>query len=471
MAEPSAAGRVTRNFLALGSGEAVSRVVAFAATMYLARVLGPDGYGVIALAVGINLYLAKIADFGVEAAGAKEVADSPDGVQHLASAVLTARLCITLAMVIVAGGLALWLVPDPEGPVLALYFLTLIPLAASTRWIHIGLEDARPVAIARTLGEIVSLGLVVLLVRGVESLKLVPLAQGSAELLVAVLLYAVLRRRSLGFGLRWDPRAALPVLKRGFPLVVQVMLGLLIYNSDLVFVRVLKTQADVGYYAAAYTLVSFAANLGMTYGVSLLPTLARVRKEEGGERALYQTALLQTFAVSLPVAVGTYFLAAPIIALGFGQDFGPSSIALQVLAFSIPFSAIRWVPWVATIARGQSNRLTSVMVIGALGNLALNAALVPRWGFPGAGVATVLTEAGVCSLMLHALASEGLAPAAPRRLLKPLLASAAMGAVLYVVAGLNLFASVALGVVVFAGVMTATGAIKIRPGTLPSLEL
>ena len=37
--------QVARNFLALGSGEAVSRLVAFGTTVYLARVLGATEIG------------------------------------------------------------------------------------------------------------------------------------------------------------------------------------------------------------------------------------------------------------------------------------------------------------------------------------------------------------------------------------------------------------------------------------------
>ena len=54
---------VARNFLVLVSGEMVSRVIAFGVTVFVARVLGAEGYGVVAFAVGVNLYFSKLADF------------------------------------------------------------------------------------------------------------------------------------------------------------------------------------------------------------------------------------------------------------------------------------------------------------------------------------------------------------------------------------------------------------------------
>src|SRR5262245_23447781 len=58
----SSAGNVARGFLALGAGEAVSRLIAFGATIYAARVLGPAAYGVLGVATAVVLYLNRIAD-------------------------------------------------------------------------------------------------------------------------------------------------------------------------------------------------------------------------------------------------------------------------------------------------------------------------------------------------------------------------------------------------------------------------
>ena len=351
--------QVVRNFLSLGGGEAVARLIAFGVTMYLARALGAEGYGVIALAIGVNLYLAKVADFGIETAGTQAIAEAPERLGQIASAVMAARLALGFGLALVAGAIGLLLLPEPERTVLPLYFLTLVPIAASTRWIHIGLQDARPVGVSRIVGELVILALVVLTVHSSVHLWRVPVAQLVGELLVAALLYLVLVRRGEGFSLRWKPEVAGPIFRRGLPLFVQITLGLLIYNSDLLFLRALRNSTTVGYYAAAYALISFVANLGMTYGISLLPTLTRARRDEGSELSLYQTALAQSYAVCLPVAAGAFVLAPQIIELVFGEGYEGSVLALQILAASIPFSTVRNVPWIALVARERGHLLTA----------------------------------------------------------------------------------------------------------------
>ena len=51
-------------FLGLGLGEAVGRALAFLTTILLARRLGSEGYGTIAVALAVGLYLAKGVECG-----------------------------------------------------------------------------------------------------------------------------------------------------------------------------------------------------------------------------------------------------------------------------------------------------------------------------------------------------------------------------------------------------------------------
>ncbi|MBT8336073.1 MAG: oligosaccharide flippase family protein [Gemmatimonadetes bacterium] len=460
--EPKRRG-VGRNFLALGSGEAAARLIAFGVTMILARVVGPDGYGVVALAMGVNLYLIKIADGGVDAAGTQSISGAPGRVSRLGSAVLTVRVLVAVAVAAITAPAAFFLLPRPEGPVLALFTLTLIPVAAGTRWIHVGLEDARPVGWARVAGEALALGGVVVFVSSIDDLWVVPLVLGAGELLFAALLLQVLVRRGYRFRPRWDWQEAAPVFRRGFPLLIQTLLGLLIYNADIVLLRVFQDRAAVGHYGAAYALISFMANLGMAWGLSLLPALTRAGSDPVHERALYRTGLAQACAVTLPVAAGGWMVADGIVALAYGGGFEPSVVALQILLFSVPLTVVRNTAWYALVARGRGDTLTWISVVAVVFNVVLNLALIPTYSIGGAAVATVATEALICVLSMQRAAREGLGWIPAGRLLRPAAATAAMVVALALAPVAGLFVPVVLGVVVFVGVLGALGGIRLRP--------
>ena len=463
--------RVISNFLALGTGETVSRLIAFSVAIYLARILGAEAYGIIALAVGMSLYLGKVADFGIETSGIKEVAGAPDDIVRLASALMSARLALAAVLVTAAVSLSLFLLTEPERTVFALYSLTLLLVAASTKWIHIGLEGALPVALARVAGDALILALVLAFVHGAGDLTTVPVAQLIGEFVVVLLLYLQLVTRRVHFTLRWDLRAAMPVFARSFPLLVQLLLGLMLYNADLVFLRAFRDAASVGYYAAAYALISLVANIGMTYAFTLLPAMSRTDARSPEETALWSTALAQTAAVSLPVAAGIFMVAPQIIRLGFGDGYAPSAAALQVLAFSIPFFTIRYVPWVAMIARGRVQQLTGAMVWAVVVNLVLNVVLVPKLGTVGAALATVLAELVCASLMLRETYREHLPLPEASRLVRPLVSVIVMIGVLWLMGTTALISGVGIGALAFIGTLAVLGGIRWKDGWLPTLHV
>src|SRR5262245_32449091 len=138
-AVPRASGRAFGNFLAVGSGEVIGRLFAFASMLFAARHIGAAGYGVIAFVGTITLYFAKVADFGIETIGTGEIAKNRDQISQFASAILSMRLLIAGMLVFAAIATVALFLQDPERSVFALYFLTLVPIAASTKWIHLGL--------------------------------------------------------------------------------------------------------------------------------------------------------------------------------------------------------------------------------------------------------------------------------------------------------------------------------------------
>lgn len=462
---------VARNFLVLVSGEVVSRVIAFGVTVFIARVLGAEGYGVIAFAIGINLYFSKLADFAVEWVGAREISKLRDSFKHLAAAIMGVRLGVVLVLTALSIGVVQLTLPVPERDVLSLYLLTMIPLAANTKWIHLGLEDARPIGLARVLGETVGLVIVLAVMTHTVELWVPPVAQLASEIMVAVFLLLVLRQRGYRFGLTWDLKLAMPVFRSGLPLVVHIMLGLFIYNSDLIFLRMFRDSEQVGYYAAAYTLISLLSNLGLSYGMSLLPAMTRLGAGTPAERSQYHTALAQVFAVCFPISVGGCLLASSIIDLAFGAQYAASVLALQILIWSVPLSIFRNVPWSALITRERQDLLVKAILIGAVVNILLNVTLIPLYGMTGAAVATVITECLVGSLMLGFAASQGLSFVTLRRLWKPVVAGTVMGLVLLQVGSASLPIALFAGVAVYVLCLGLLGGIRFTRGQLPALNV
>jgi O-antigen/teichoic acid export membrane protein len=466
----NASSRVFLNFLAVGSGEVIARLLAFAATLYVARHVGAAGYGVVAFVSGITLYLAKIADFGIETIGADEIAKNRNEITRYGSAILSKRLMVALALAGSAIAVVQLFVPEPERTLFTIYFLTLLPIAASTKWIHMGLESARPVGLWRVAGEAVTLVLVVGFVANPTHLWRIPAAMLIGEMVVAGALLWLLRRQGYPLSLRWNPETAVPVLKRAVPVLIQIVAGLLLYNMNLVFLRAMRSSEAVGFFAASHVPVSFLANICTAYGMTLLPTLARMVRRSTEERSLYHTALAQIFAVTLPISVGCSFLAHRIIQLAYGSAYPDSGPILQILVWVILLYPFRLVCWCALIAHGHQALVLRACAYSVLANVVLNLILIPPYGTYGAAIAAVAAEFVAGALTLQSGVKQGLPMASHSRFWRPIVAVLIMSGTLWALGDVHFVFQLAAGVAAYSLALLSVGGIKLRDG-VPALAV
>ena len=454
-------GTVARTFLTLGSGDALARVISFGAFVYLARALGAEAFGTLELAAAIVIYGNRIVDFGFDLG--LGVRETSAGNRDYGSRLLTTALVLRSAIALVVVGLfalaGLWLLPSPEGEVLALYGLTLFAVALGTRWVHLGYERSRMVAGARIVGEVLMVATVLLFVRGAEDLFRVPLARLGGDLLAAAILllgaWRLVGRRG-----RFDRSIASALAPRALPLVGGALFGLMIFNADLVFLRVFEGRAAVGYYAAAYTLTSFLSNVGTAYSLSLLPTLTRLADRPAEREELYRTAHAQVATISLAVATGGTLLAGPIVSLVFGSEYAASALPLALVLWSVPLALLRDLPITSLMSDGLERPIVRLTGQAAAINIGLNAFMVPIWGMAGAAVATVLTE--LCRWWLSARAARpvGLTGPPPGRYARGILAAGVMAVALILIGDRPLIVTIPVGALVWGLSLTVVGGIR-----------
>jgi O-antigen/teichoic acid export membrane protein len=183
-----------------------------------------------------------------------------------------------------------------------------------------------------------------------------------------------------------------PVFSAATPLVIHAILGLAIFNSDLIFLRALRDARTAGMYAAAYTLISFLLNLGVTYGSSILPALSRAHDDRPKQQSIYDQAMMQMLTVAIPIAVGGALLAGGLLELVFGPRYGEAVQPLQILMWSIVVAWVRNVVQMGLIARDQQAFILRTTIWSAATNALFNLLLIPSYGMIGAAVATLVTE-------------------------------------------------------------------------------
>lgn len=456
----SAVGLVLENVATLGASEILARGIGFLATVYVARTLGVEAYGVVGFALSVTLYLWAATDFGVELGGPREIAAAA-ATGGWVRAVIFGRLAIAGILGVPTVLVGWFVLPSPDGRILALYGLTLLPVAVGVRWVLIGVERTRAVAFGRLGAEAMRALLLVWLVRASGDLPLVPLTQLAAEGIVAagLILVAVRVRRLTPGPVDW--REARRILRRTAPLALTTLLGLMVYNADLIMLRIFRTRADVGLYFSAFALVTLVGNVGNAMRTALIPTLTRVRADPDVHTAVWHAGLLLGVTIGLPIAVAGWMLASDVLGTVFGPTYVGGAPALAVLVISIPLLMARGAMEAVAVAEGRSDIVLRETALGATVNVSANLVAIPAFGLVGAALTTVLTELIRASRMILRMRELGAPLPPPARFRHVAAATTLMAIVLWLLGPGRLWISVAGGGVTFVAATLLTGGYRL----------
>ena len=104
-------------------------------------------------------------------------------------------------------------------------------------------------------------------------------------------------------------------------------------NIDTATVGRLLGAADVGYYNMAWRLSNLpATGIGYVVGRVMFPTYATLQHDKPAFRDAFLTNVRRVALVSLPVGVGIFLGARPIVVALFGHRWEPAVAPLQILA-------------------------------------------------------------------------------------------------------------------------------------------
>jgi len=233
------------------------------------------------------------------------------------------------------------------------------------------------------------------------------------------------------------------------------------YRFDSVLLNIFRSDAETGYYNAAYNLVFSAVLFSNVLNTALYPSLTR-QAASAPQRLphIYERALRYLMMLALPITVGVWALAEHVIVFLFKAAYLPAVPALQIVIWVVPLMfASEFLGYVVLVG-GQEGRAARAITISSGLNVAFNLVLVPRFGFLGAAVMTVVTEAVLVGQYLWILRSTMRQINWANTLVRPLVAALLMGVVVLALRPhLPFLANVALGAGAYGAFLLALGVV------------
>jgi len=414
--------RVVANMFAKGTSFAVEKLAQLAMVIVAGRALGEVQFGRFAFASSLAVVLAFATDLGLTIWTTRDLARTPAATGHADAAApvgsilgtgLRLRLGAALIVLLAFTGVAAAI--DDRALAVAVVALGAASLAR-------GLCDhARAVFRANErLADEGRLNAAIALLGMGGGMAGLLLARSAVAGLALGILIGTLAGAGYGFvllGRKYGPWAgpadwtlARRMLREAAPFYLAGAFTLLYARADVLVLKALSFDAEVGAYRAAGQMFEIMKQPPVLFMTATFPQLARRFQESraalvGTERAI--TGLLLAAGVVLGATLAA--VAGPIVTLLLGPDFARAVPTLRILAAAVPLMYVNCgvLHFFVARDRGLLNLTFAAAMVAVSG--AMNFALDGRLGAVGAAVATVVTEAMMlvcCLVALRALRRE-----------------------------------------------------------------
>jgi PST family polysaccharide transporter len=331
------------NVIALYGVQAVTYALPLLTFPYLARVLGPSGWGIVLFAQAIGAVIASVVEYGFDISASRETSrqrHEPQRLSELISGVLGAKSL--LAMVCVAAAVFSRRFTHHVAPSLALFWASTIwgvCQGINMLWFFQGLERMRLASALEIGGKVLAtLSIFVLVHKPDDGWKV--MASQCVGCVVAHGVTVVLAYREVGF--RWPtPRSVWNALRLGGSMFVfRAVQGLSGSVNGLILGSVAPVAA-LGEYAGAERITRVFQQGMWPVNQALYPKLTQ-QAQSNPRRAMKTVRLSLLFLGALGLVFGlAIFLGAPLLVrLVLGPAFMESVPVLRVFALWIPLVAL-----------------------------------------------------------------------------------------------------------------------------------
>ncbi len=413
------AKKILGNTVIQVAGRAVMAVTSIGILKSVSHFLSVEGYGQYTAVYEFLAFFGIAADFGLFTIGVREMSKGVRDRSFVAGNIFGMRV-VTAAVAMAIAIVAAFVIPAYSGTFipggiaiagLAVFFSILQGTASSVLQVELKMQHA---TVALVLGKMISFGwmLAVIFYFFVGE----PNQTSFNQLMIAGLvgnLFSFLytyycAKRYANLLPRFEKEYWKEIFFGAFPYGIALVLNMIYFRIDSIMILFIKGPHELGFYGPAMRILEILNVIPVFFMNSVLPVLSRAiaetekSVEEGKKKVerILQLCMNFLYIAGLPMAIGLYLLAYPIIFIITQPEFLSqldkgiygSDVALQVLSVGMCISFSSSLYNYSLVALGKQSKLLWINGGAAVFNILLNLWAIPHWGFRGAAWTTVATE-------------------------------------------------------------------------------
>lgn len=347
-------------------GDFGGRGFAFLTSIYLARSLGAEYYGLITVAVAILGYASWFADLGLITIGVREIAKEPQKRQFRAREIFNLKVALGAAVMLLSTMLV-YLIPMEfyQQQVILGYLYSLIPYTLLMEWYFNGTQEFGKVALSRIINNALYFTLVFFFIQNSADVTLVPILYTVGVMAAVVVLgtFSVMSHpfvqpsRSFQTYKELLKRSSIIGMGDFFSRVVQLL--------PPIIIGIFLSLKDAGTYGAAFRIIIIAMMLDRIFVNLLIPNLSSLwqsNKENAIQRMdmVFRLVIVGGCLITILTAINAEL----IIKILFGSGYSESVSILQILSLFILLTFLNSLFSFGLLATGNDNRYFMATAIG-----------------------------------------------------------------------------------------------------------
>lgn len=450
-------------------------------TVFLARLLDPDAYGLLQLALAVFAIVEILSKAGLAGSAARYIAEYreidpgqiPHIIKHVTKYSFVTIITVAIIFFFFPHQIASIIGEQSLTPFLQIgaVFLLASPTVANIRSILQGFDKIKISSIIYSIQGIslfiLAGGLVFFGFGAIGALW----GYIASYLLAAVLGLIVIYR----IYIQYDPGTLEEGLSRrmleySLPIVSTQSANTIDNRVDTLLIGFFLSPVSVSYYVIGKQIVQFLDAPGAALGYTLAPELGRQKAAKEGERVsrMYETSLVYILSLHIPSAAGLILIAEPLIEYIFGTEYLGGVPVLQLLAIHTVLLSAMNITGGTLDYFGRARARAAAKMIASIINIVLNIILIPILGIIGAATATVVTYSlySLINWYVIVLELDLRIQWIISKIILIFVSTAVMAIIVrhirYYITGLiTLFGVVGIGIVVYTIVALATGVLNI----------
>jgi len=385
--------KIIKNYLYNSLVQIINIIIPFVTIPYISRVLLPKELGLYNYTLNVMTYFSIIAELGFQFYGQKAIVDSKSKEEEEITFLKILKLKYLFGFLVFAIYMLLVVVLFNNKIIYCFQGLAILGVIFDITWYYAGKENFKKIAIRGLFLKLVSFALLLLIVRGENTLIKYVISIQLTNLIGNLLMYFGLDIRIRNVNIELNE--AKKIMFAALALLIPSILTSIYQIVDKAILGGISTMTHVGYYSQMLKLVGLFSAIVFSIGKVVFPRMVLYYGDGDTQKVQELLREITSFVIHLgiPICIGIFSILDIFVPWFYGKQY---LVLIDYFPYALPLILVISLNNVYSsqllIALNEEKKLYCLICLNVLINVGLDFLLIPKWNSIGALIASIFAE-------------------------------------------------------------------------------